>query len=265
MWQRKLQNLLSEWIIVEPIIILYILSNAMVGIPTQNIYLAKFTNNTGCLEEAEKLTDSFIRDTTILYAGLSALVMLVMGPLSDKYGRKYGLLWSVAFTGLSNAVFGGLYFLDQRGILHIEINYYYIPAVLLGLGGANYAFFLQIFSYVGDLSSAKPETRLRRFTLSETALGFGVISGYCLGSIVVQELGDLYIFIICGSSNVVAFVYGLLRVKNIIPDVIGNNNENEKVQHNQVCHFSLILFSLEESSESIQGISCYTISPKRGF
>ena len=229
MWLMKLQNLLTEWIIVEPIIILYILANAMAGVPTQNIYLAKFTAMTGSLEEAEKLTDAFIRDTTILYAGLSALVMLIMGPLSDKYGRKYGLLWSVAFTGLNNAVFGGLYFLDLRGIVNINVNYYYIPAVLLGLGGANYTFFLQIFSYVGDLSSAKPETRLRRFTLSETAIGIGVISGYCLGSIVVKQIGDLYIFIICAASNIVAFVYGVLRVQNIIPDVMENNNENEKV------------------------------------
>ena len=229
MWLMKLQNLLTEWIIVEPIIILYILANAMAGVPTQNIYLAKFTAMTGSLEEAEKLTDAFIRDTTILYAGLSALVMLIMGPLSDKYGRKYGLLWSVAFTGLNNAVFGGLYFLDQRGIVSIDVNYYYIPAVLLGLGGANYTFFLQIFSYVGDLSSAKPETRLRRFTLSETAIGIGVISGYCLGSIVVKQIGDLYIFIICAASNIVAFVYGVLRVQNIIPDVMENNNENKKV------------------------------------
>ena len=229
MWLMKLQNLFTEWIIVEPIIILYILANAMAGVPTQNIYLAKFTTMTGSLEEAEKLTDAFIRDTTILYAGLSALVMLIMGPLSDKYGRKYGLLWSVAFTGLSSAVFGGLYFLDQRGIVSIDVNYYYIPAVLLGVGGANYTFFLQIFSYVGDLSSAKPETRLRRFTLSETAIGIGVISGYCLGSIVVKQIGDLYIFIICAASNIVAFVYGLMRVQNIIPDVRENNNENEKV------------------------------------
>ena len=229
---RKLQSLLSEWIIVEPIIILYILANAMVGIPTQNIFLAKFTAITNDLEEAERLTDAFIRDTTILYAGLSALVMLVMGPLSDKYGRKHGMLWSVAFTGLSNGVFGGLYFLDQNGVISIDVNFYYIPTVLLGVGGANYAFFLQIFSYVGDLSSAKPETRLRRFTLSETAIGIGVISGYCLGSIVVKEIGDLYIFVICSASNVVAFIYGLLRVKNIIPTVIENNNENEKVQYN---------------------------------
>ena len=231
MWLKKLQNLVREWIIVEPIIILYILSNAMAGVPTQNIYLAKFTRMTNSLDEAEKLTDGFIRDTTILYAGLSAVVMLIMGPLSDKYGRKYGLLWSVAFTGLNNAVFGGLYFLDQRQIVSIDINYYYIPAVLLGIGGANYAFFLQIFSYVGDLSSAKPETRLRRFTLSETSIAIGVISGYCLGSIVVQQFGDLYIFIICGASNVMAFVYGLVRVKNIIPIVVENNNENEKVQY----------------------------------
>ena len=135
----------------------------------------------------------------------------------------------MAFTGLNNAVFGGLYFLDLRGIVNINVNYYYIPAVLLGLGGANYTFFLQIFSYVGDLSSAKPETRLRRFTLSETAIGIGVISGYCLGSIVVKQIGDLYIFIICAASNIVAFVYGVLRVQNIIPDVMENNNENEKV------------------------------------
>ena len=228
MTMRQLQNLLTEWIIVEPIIILYILANAMVGVPTQNIYIDKFTGMTGSLEEAERMTDSFIRDTTITYAGLSALVMLIMGPLSDKYGRKYGLLWSVSFTGLSYLTFGGLYFIDQR-VVSIDVNYFYIPTVLLGVGGANYAFFLQIFSYVGDLSSARPDTRLRRFTLSEASIAFGVLLGYLLGSIVVKQIGDLYVFIFCGSSTFMAFVYGLLRVKNIIPEVTENNNQDEKV------------------------------------
>ena len=41
-----------------------------------------------------------IRDTTLVFSGLSGVVMLIIGPLTDKYGRKAGILWTVALTGI---------------------------------------------------------------------------------------------------------------------------------------------------------------------
>ena len=131
--------------------------------------------------------------------------------------------------GLCNFVFGAIYYLDINELADINIYYYYIPNILFGLGGTNYNFFLTIFSYIGDLSNLKPSTRLRRFTISEASIALGVISGYYVGSLVVQYLGDFYIFVFCSSLCLVAFIYGIVRVRNIIPgDVDDDEKESTK-------------------------------------
>ena len=231
---RKLKEVCAKWIIVEPLVFLYIMTN-MNGVPVQNIYYNKFAeilNNTklddDVSDEVEEKTNEFIRNTTMIYAGLSACLMAVLGPVSDRFGRKFGILWTVALTGVTNALFGLLYFLDTNNIVKIDINYYYIPQICFGIGGSNYNMFFSVFSYVGDLSNLDPETRLRRFTLSEAAIGVGVIAGYYVGSLVVQFFGDFYIFVVCTCLCLVAFIYGVVRIKNIIPGMDGDDY-SEKV------------------------------------
>ena len=126
---------------------------------------------------------------------------------------------------MNTFLFGSLFYLDKYDILKIDINYYYIPAALYGLSGTLFSFFMSVFSYVGDLSNSMPETRLTRFTISEASVCLGVISGYFVGSQVVIHLGDFYIFVISGACCSLAFVYGLLRIQNIIPT---DENEGEK-------------------------------------
>ena len=101
---KILTTFLSKWIVVEPIIFLYLMANALSQVPMQNIYYDKFSamyNGTVNREEkTEKSTNEFIRNTTLTYAGISAIVIFLFGPLSDKYGRKFGILWTVALTGM---------------------------------------------------------------------------------------------------------------------------------------------------------------------
>ena len=103
MSMKILTTFLSKWIVVEPIIFLYLMANALSQVPMQNIYYDKFSamyNGTVNKEErTEKSTNEFIRNTTLTYAGISAIVIFLFGPLSDKYGRKFGILWTVALTG----------------------------------------------------------------------------------------------------------------------------------------------------------------------
>ena len=103
---EKFQKLISEWIVLEPIIILYVMTN-MNSVPVQNIYYDKysriynFTYNSSILDDewVDKNTNEFIRNNLLIGAGLSVLLMCIVGPTSDKYGRKFGLLWTVALTG----------------------------------------------------------------------------------------------------------------------------------------------------------------------
>ena len=133
-------------------------------------------------------------------------------------------------SGLSNLSFGILYFLDTEDIIQININYYYIPAVICGLSGSAYNFFLTVFSYVGDMSNAQPSTRVKRYTNSEAMVGASMIVGSYAGSLIVKSLmGDLYIFIICTVSCLLAFIDVALRLENIIP-IGGECKEAIKVQ-----------------------------------
>ena len=136
---KAVVNLLSKWVVLEPLIFLFSLNN-MNNVPIQNIYLEKFTqilgnnNHTDNSDVIQRHTSDFIRentdklglfinftritfsqynvmsnvhclpviirDTTLVFSGLSGVVMLIIGPLTDKYGRKAGILWTVALTGI---------------------------------------------------------------------------------------------------------------------------------------------------------------------
>ena len=96
---------------------------------------------------------------------------------------------------------------------------------------------------VGDLSSRDPDTRLRRlknkvsffsfcsyssrFTTAEAAISAGVILGFLLGSVVTDQLGSVYVFIICSCLSALGLLFGLVRIKNIVPD---NNLKSENME-----------------------------------
>ena len=69
------------------------------------------------------------------------------------------------------------------------------------------------------MSSSDPESRLRRFTTAEAAISAGVILGFLLGGRVTDNLGSLYVFLLCSLLSGLGLFYGLLRVKNIVPHV----------------------------------------------
>ena len=101
-WLSKVRKFISKWVVVEPMIFLYLLTNMNV-VPIQNVYYDKYSaiyNGTVDKEEkTEKSSNEFIRNITLTYAGISAVVMLIIGPLSDKYGRKFGILWTLGLSG----------------------------------------------------------------------------------------------------------------------------------------------------------------------
>ena len=88
-----------------------------------------------------KFFPRFISWVAALETGLTLPILLISGPLSDKYGRKggklegvnhhqcchQGLLWSLLLAGvLANGVFALLVFLDKRGA-DLPLFYYLAP------------------------------------------------------------------------------------------------------------------------------------------
>ena len=79
------------------------------------------------------------------------------------------------------------------------------------------------------MSSKDPETRLRRFTTAEAGISAGVILGFLLGGRVTDSLGSLYVFILCSTLSALGFFYGLVRIKNIVPQAKKNENLEEDI------------------------------------
>ena len=188
----------------------------------QNLYYQTMeqvltTNQTKPLASVvQQGTSSLISHLTALETGLAALVMLVSGPLSDQYGRKPFLVWNLFFLAATQLAFIMLHVFDH----HDSIAVYYGTSSLFGLAGGSYNLCLMVFSYVGDLSSLQPETRLRRFTAAEASATTSLIAGSAgLGLLASSSLGeDLAIFTSCTLLLSLSLVYVLIRVQNILPE-----------------------------------------------
>ena len=129
---------------------------------------------------------------------------------------------------LSNALYGGLYYVDTHNIIQINISLYYLPVLVFGVAGSYFNFYLTVNSYVGDLSNLQPETRIRRYTLAEASVVLGVMASYYCGYLITKYVGDFYIFVFTTSTSTVAFLYGIVRIKNILPQKISTSSEENK-------------------------------------
>ena len=105
--------------------------------------------------------------------------------------------------------------LDNSGL---PLFCYYLPSLLYGLSGGAFAVFVLTFSYLGDLASREPSTRLQRFTATETSLSLGTVTGYYLASLVATHLGSSAVLLLSAASLLLAAVYASLRLENILPE-----------------------------------------------
>ena len=155
--------------------------------------------------------------------------MLVSGPWSDRHGRKVPILWCLLLDCLSIICVGVIYCVSTNH--QLGIIYYFLPSVFYGLSGGAFNFFMLSFSYVGDLSHLEPETRLVRFSATETSLTCGTFVGYYIAGLVARNFGDLYVFIFTAAYFLLALVYCLVRIDNIVPQrSVGDGQEQTWAQ-----------------------------------
>ena len=129
---------------------------------------------------------------------------------------------------MANGLNGLLYYLDTHHILKLSVSLYYVPTFIFGVGGSYYNFYMTINSYVGDLSNLEPQTRVRRYTLAEASVVLGVITSYYAGYLITQYLGDFYIFVVTFTTSAMALLYGVVRIQNIKPEKLSQENEDDK-------------------------------------
>ncbi len=186
----------AKIITVEPIIFLFALGKLFyIPIVEQYYYqfyganilsntsfdppLGSYCINSSLIDQYTKSKNSYKQDESqsnhlVIYTSLAAtlpgvLVALVMGPVTDRYGRKLGIL----LPAVGSFVLG----LGSIMIINFNVNpIYLIPMNLfLGLTGDITTLVAACFSYTADVSSMR--WRSFRIAILEGVLAFGKLSG----------------------------------------------------------------------------------------
>jgi len=226
---KRIGRVLSKWVVVDPLIFLYCMS-FLNYVSKINCYEQRVRHQHShstahehkFSQEDEEDNDDIVTTqvstlTANLFAiemALSALLMVVFGPLSDKYGRKFLIMWNLSFTLLSNVAFVGYNLLQDK---FDGYWVFYVTSVITGLSGSIFTFIFLVFSYVGDLSKLEPETTVTRFIMSEGAANLAVVAGSYLYGQIAKAFGDVWVFVVGSAVMLFCLVYCQLRLKPITP------------------------------------------------
>ncbi|GAB4048093.1 tetracycline resistance MFS efflux pump [Spirosoma litoris] len=126
------------------------------------------------------------------YAGMQFLFSPILGGLSDRFGRRPVLLFSLFGFGV-DYVFQGF---------APTIEWLFVGRLIAGITGAS---FTTATAYIADIST--PEKRAQNFGLVGAAFGVGFILGPALGGFLGQY-GPRVPFFVAAGLTIVNFLYG---------------------------------------------------------
>lgn len=141
---------------------------------------------------------------TFSYAAMQFIFSPVLGGLSDRYGRRPVLLFSLFGFGLDYVLTG----------FAPTIGWLFVGRLLAGVTGAS---FTTASAYIADIST--PEKRAQNFGLVGAAFGVGFILGPAVGGFLGQY-GPRVPFFVAAGLTMVNFLYGLL----ILPESLAPEN-----------------------------------------
>ncbi len=141
---------------------------------------------------------------TFSYAIMQFLFAPVLGNLSDKYGRRPVLLFSLLGFGLDYLL---LAFAPSIGWL-------FVGRIIAGITGASMT---TASAYIADIST--PETRAQNFGMIGAAFGLGFIVGPMIGGL-LGELGPRIPFLVAAGLALLNAAYGYF----VLPESLEANN-----------------------------------------
>ena len=141
---------------------------------------------------------------TFSYAAMQFLFSPILGGLSDRFGRRPVLLFSLFGFGL-DYIFQGF---------APSIEWLFVGRLLAGITGAS---FTTATAYIADIST--PEKRAQNFGLVGAAFGVGFILGPAVGGFLGQY-GPRVPFFVAASLSLVNFLYGFF----ILPESLAPEN-----------------------------------------
>lgn len=144
---------------------------------------------------------------TAVYALTQFLFSPVLGNLSDKYGRRPVLLFSLFGFGIDYIFLA----------LAPSYGWLFIGRIIAGITGSS---FTTAAAYIADISNA--ETRAKNFGMIGAAFGLGFIIGPVLGGL-LSNFGDRMPFYASAALALINWVYGYF----VLPESLSQENRRQ--------------------------------------
>jgi MFS transporter, DHA1 family, tetracycline resistance protein len=141
------------------------------------------------------------------YAVMQFIFSPIMGGLSDKFGRRPVLLFSLFGFGLDYILLG----------FAPNLAWLFIGRIIAGITGAS---FTTASAYIADIS--KPEDRAKNFGMIGAAFGLGFIVGPAIGGM-LATFGTRVPFFAAAALTLANWLYGYF----ILPESLAKENRRE--------------------------------------
>ena len=165
---------------------------------TNSSLINEFTGNNDSYKQDETDSNNLVIYTQVACKLPSIVTAVVMGPVTDRFGRRLGILLpSCGFIiqGIASVLF-----------IHYSVNpYYFIPVrFVTGVTGDFTTLVAGSFAYIADVSSTK--WRSMRLAAVGGALGFGKMVGVLLGGYWLAEVNCNYVPVMIFDTAVMALI-----------------------------------------------------------
>ncbi|MBC7451785.1 MAG: TCR/Tet family MFS transporter [Cytophagales bacterium] len=142
---------------------------------------------------------------TFVYAITQFFFAPILGALSDRYGRRPVLLFSLFGLGIDYIFMA----------FSPTLAWLFIGRFIAGIAGAS---FTTATAYIADIS--EPEKRAQNFGLVGAAFGLGFIIGPVIGGLVSDDFGSRAPFVLAAVLTLVNVVYGYF----FVPESLSNEH-----------------------------------------
>lgn len=136
-----------------------------------------------------------------VFAAMQFFCAPLLGNLSDRYGRRPVLLFSMLALGLDYLVMG----------FAPRLEWLFIGRLIAGVAGATYA---PAYAYIADVSP--PEKRAQNFGLVGAAFGMGFIVGPAVGGL-LGTLGPRAPFFVAAGFALLNVTFGFFALPESLP------------------------------------------------
>ncbi|XP_067122721.1 probable peptidoglycan muropeptide transporter SLC46 [Centruroides vittatus] len=236
---------------IESFMILFMFAYLLGDVSTKNIYIDKVCLNVynfsaNICDHLDNYTDEkdlveITADNYNLYSSLITTIpaiffTLVIGPWSDKYGRKLPIFLSLIGLGLENVglMFNAIYF-------STPLYWTLVSAIPAGIFGGLTVTITCLYSLISEQTTRKQRTI--KYALLEVSFGMGAPLGTSVGGVIYKNYGYLYVYVTSLSLQFLAAVWLIF--------VINDNRNIRKISISKAVSDLFCFTNFKDSCEAV--------------